>query len=223
MGEGLRERKKRQTRQRISEVAIGLFVERGFDRVTIAEVAAAADVSVNTLYNYYESKEDLVLPPDQASPERLAAIVRARRPGESAARAVLAHLRDELRRRDRAVGLTTGFGRVFEMMRAAPTLTARLEDLGRQMTDALGVVLAEEAGATPDDQTPRVVASQIGWFHSLVYSEIGRRIVAGEGPATIAEAVLELLDLVEGTLSDTALAYATRPSDPSSASVSAQA
>ncbi|WP_335936392.1 TetR/AcrR family transcriptional regulator [Streptomyces sp. PTD5-9] len=211
MGEGLRERKKRQTRQRISEVAVDLFVARGFDQVTIAEVAAAAEVSVNTLYNYYESKEDLVLPPDQASPQRLADIVRERAPGESAARAVLARLRAELRRRDRAVGLTSGFGKVFQMMRAAPTLTARLEDLGRRMTDELGAVLAEETEAAPDDQTPRVVAGQIGWFHSLVYGEIGRRIVLGEDPDTVASAVLELLDVVEEMLSDTALGYATRP------------
>ncbi|MFB6887205.1 TetR/AcrR family transcriptional regulator, partial [Streptomyces noursei] len=188
MTEGLRERKKRQTRQRISEVALGLFVARGFDKVTIAEVAAAADVSVNTLYNYFAAKEDLVLPPDEASPQRLADIVRDRQPGESAARAVLDRLRDELRRRDRRVGLTAGFGPVFEMMRAAPTLTARLEDLGRQMTDALVTVLTEETGAAPGDQTPRVVASQIGWFHSLVYGEIGRRIVGGGEPPTIAPA-----------------------------------
>ncbi|MFE5581278.1 TetR/AcrR family transcriptional regulator [Kitasatospora sp. NPDC056531] len=210
MSEGLRERKKRQTRQRISEAALGLFVARGFDNVTIAEVAAAADVSVKTLYNYFEAKEDLVLPPDEASPQRLADIVRARQPGESAARAVLGRLRDELRRRDRKVGLTAGFGPVFEMMRAAPTLTARLEDLGRQMTDALTTVLAEETSAAPDDQTPRVVAGQIGWFHSMVYSEIGRRIVAGEKPATIAEALLELLDVVEEMLGERALGYATR-------------
>ncbi|AIA01261.1 TetR/AcrR family transcriptional regulator [Streptomyces noursei] len=210
MTEGLRERKKRQTRQRISEVALGLFVARGFDKVTIAEVAAAADVSVNTLYNYFAAKEDLVLPPDEASPQRLADIVRDRQPGESAARAVLDRLRDELRRRDRRVGLTAGFGPVFEMMRAAPTLTARLEDLGRQMTDALVTVLTEETGAAPGDQTPRVVASQIGWFHSLVYGEIGRRIVAGEKPATIAAALLELLDVVEDTLGERALNYAIR-------------
>ncbi|MFF2922876.1 TetR/AcrR family transcriptional regulator [Streptomyces celluloflavus] len=206
----MRERKKRQTRQRIAEAALGLFVARGFDRVTIAEVAAAAEVSVNTLYNYFEAKEDLVLPPDEASPQRLADIVRARQPGESAARAVLGRLRDELRRHDRKVGLTAGFGPVFAMMRAAPTLTARLEDLGRQMTDALAAVLAEETGAAPGDRTPYVIAGQIGWFHSLVYGEIGRRIEAGEQPATIAEALLELLDVVEETLSERALGYATR-------------
>ena len=137
MSEGLRERKKRQTRQRISDVAIGLFVAHGFDNVTIAEVAAAAEVSVNTVYNYFQAKEDLVLPPEEASPQRLADIVRERRPGQSAADAVLARLRQEVRGRERRLGLSEGFGRVLEMMRAAPTLTARLEQLAHQMTAEL--------------------------------------------------------------------------------------
>lgn len=210
MSEGLRERKKRETRRRISAVATGLFVERGFESVTIAEVAAAADVSVNTVYNYFHAKEDLVLPPDEASPQRLADIVRQRPPGESAARAVLARLREEARRRDRRLGLTEGFGRVFEMMRAAPPLLARLDELGRQMTEALATVLAEETGAAPDDPFPRVVAAQIGWFHALVFAEIGERVTAGQGPDEIAAAVLELLDTVEALLGDRLLAYAVR-------------
>jgi AcrR family transcriptional regulator len=53
---GLRERKKRQTRLAISDVAMGLFAERGFDRVTVADVAKAADVSVNTVFNYFPTK-----------------------------------------------------------------------------------------------------------------------------------------------------------------------
>lgn len=210
MAEGLRERKKRETRQRINRVAIDLFVERGFDRVTIAEVAAAAEVSVNTLYNYFEAKEDLVLPPDQASPRRLADIVRGRGPGESAADAVLGRLREEVERRDRALGLTEGFGRFFAMMRAAPTLTARLEDLGRQMNDALVAVLAEETGAAPDDPLPRVVAAQLSAFHSLVFAEIGRRTEAGEGPEAIAAAVTGLLDAFQGMLGEPLATYAVR-------------
>ncbi|MFI0822672.1 TetR/AcrR family transcriptional regulator [Streptomyces sp. NPDC021098] len=210
MAEGLRERKKRETRQRISRVAIDLFVERGFDHVTIAEVAAAAEVAVNTLYNYFEAKEDLVLPPDEASAQRLADIVRDRGPGVSAAGAVLARLREEVERRDRSLGLTEGFGRVFAMMRAAPTLTARLEDLGREMTDALAAVLAEETGAGPDDPLPRVVATQLGAFHSLVFAEIGRRTEAGERPEAIAAAVVGLLDAYQGVLGEPLGAYATR-------------
>ncbi|MDP9848638.1 TetR/AcrR family transcriptional regulator [Streptosporangium lutulentum] len=216
MTEGLRERKKRQTRQRVSEVAIGLFVERGFEHVTVAEVAEAAEVSVNTLYNYFQAKEDLVLPPDRASPQRLADIVRDRPPGESAARAVLAHLREEVRHRDPKLGLTEGFGRVFAMMRAAPTLTARLGDLALQMTDALTAVLAEETGVAPDDPLPRVVAYELGCFHSLIYTEIGKRVEAGQSPDTIAEAVLELLDIIEDLLGERVLTYAVREEPPCS-------
>ncbi|WP_043626634.1 TetR/AcrR family transcriptional regulator [Nonomuraea candida] len=210
MTEGLRERKKRQTRRRISDVAIGLFVARGFDNVTIAEVAAAAEVSVNTVYNYFQAKEDLVLPPEEASPQRLADIVRGRAPGESAAGAVLARLREEIRGRARQVGLTSGFGRVLEMMRAAPTLAARLEDLGHQMTAALAEVLAEESGAGPDDPLPRVMAWHLGCLHALVLSEIGRRTAAGERPDAIAEAVLELVDVAESVLGERVLTYAVR-------------
>ncbi|MGI5273421.1 TetR/AcrR family transcriptional regulator [Nonomuraea sp. CA-218870] len=212
--EGLRERKKRQTRQRISDTAVGLFVERGFEQVTIAEVAAAAEVSVNTVYNYFDAKEDLVLPPEEASSQRLAEIVRRRRPGESAAGAVLARLREEVRNRERQVGLSPGFGRVLEMMRAAPTLTARLEDLGRQMTDALATVLAEETGAHRDDPLPRVVAWHLGCLHALVMTEIGRRTSAGERPDAIADAVLTLLDVVESLLGDRVLRYAVREETP---------
>ncbi|SEH01367.1 DNA-binding transcriptional regulator, AcrR family [Nonomuraea solani] len=210
MTEGLRERKKRQTRERISEVAIGLFVARGFEQVTIAEVAAAAEVSVNTVYNYFQAKEDLVLPPEEASPRRLADIVRERAPGRSAAEAVLARLREEVRGRERRVGLTPGFGRFLEMVRAAPTLTARLEDLGHQMTEALATELAEETGAAPGDPLPRAVAWQLGSLHALVLSEIGRRAAAGERPEAISGAVLDLLDTVESLLGERVLAYAVR-------------
>ncbi|MEV4297584.1 TetR/AcrR family transcriptional regulator [Microbispora rosea] len=216
MAEGLRERKKRRTRQHIAEVAVGLFVERGFDNVTMAEVARAAEVSVNTVYNYFQAKEDLVLPPEEASPRRLADIVRERPPGQSAADAVLERLRREIRGRERAVGLSAGFGRVLEMMRAAPTLTARLEDLGRRMTDALAAELAEETGADAADPLPRLVAWHIGCLHSLVYTEIGRRTTAGESPDAVAAAVLELLDVAESLLGERVRAYAVREGRPCS-------
>ncbi|WP_067820949.1 TetR/AcrR family transcriptional regulator [Actinomadura kijaniata] len=210
MTEGLRERKKRQTRRRIAGTAARLFAERGFDHVTIAEVAEAADVSVNTVYNYFEAKEDLVLPPDQASPDRLAAIVRDRDPGESAFAAVLRRLRDELRRRDRDLGLTEGFGRFLEMVRAAPTLVARLEDLHVQMVAALAAELAKETGADPDDPLPALVAGQIGWLHAHVLAESGRHALAGHTPDATAEALLTLLDEAETLLGERALTYAVR-------------
>ncbi|WP_406641556.1 TetR/AcrR family transcriptional regulator [Amycolatopsis sp. WGS_07] len=196
--------------RRIAETALRMFVERGFDAVTIAEVAEAADVAVNTVYNHFRVKEDLVLPPSEASADRLAGIVRARGLGVSAARAVLDCLREEIRQRSRTIGLSPGFGRVLPMMLAAPTLSARLRDLGEQMVAELAELLAAETGAAQGDPVPGLVAAQIGWAHSLLYGEIGKRTVAGERSDDIAEAALALLDAVEGLLSERVLTYATR-------------
>src|SRR6266545_1615256 len=90
MGTGLRESKKLRTRQEIAERAMGLFAARGFDHVTVAEVAAAAGVSEKTVFNYFPTKEDLFF--DEA-PAREAALVEAicgRKPHES----ILSALRD---------------------------------------------------------------------------------------------------------------------------------
>src|SRR5204862_4209327 len=72
--EGLRERKKRQTRETIAHAAMALFAEHGFDAVTVADVARAADVSDKTVFNYFAAKEDLVL---HGGEERRAALIEA--------------------------------------------------------------------------------------------------------------------------------------------------
>src|SRR3954451_21053012 len=81
---GLRARKKQQTRELIAETARRLFSERGFDRVTVAQIARAADVSEQTVFNYFPTKEDLVYWRLGAFEDELLATVRGRGPGESA-------------------------------------------------------------------------------------------------------------------------------------------
>src|SRR5678815_1078743 len=80
---GLRERKKEQTRQLIAETARGLFSERGFERVTVAEVARAAQVSEQTVFNYFPTKEDLVYERMDTFEHELLAAVRQRPASES--------------------------------------------------------------------------------------------------------------------------------------------
>ena len=84
--EGLRELKKRETRQRISDVATEMFLARGFEAVTVTEVAAAAGVSEKTVYNYFPTKESLVLDQIQGQIERLVGAVRDRPRGSHAER-----------------------------------------------------------------------------------------------------------------------------------------
>src|SRR5882724_11628902 len=88
MTAGLRERKKRETRQAISDVATMLFLERGFDQVTIAEVAQAAGVSKMTVTNYFPRKEDLIFDRADAIIASLAQAVAERAAGESMLAAV---------------------------------------------------------------------------------------------------------------------------------------
>src|SRR2546429_6454657 len=86
---GLRECKKLRTRQEIADKAMQLFVARGFDHVTVAEVAAAAGVSEKTVFNYFPTKEDLFFDEVPARQAALLAAIRGRAPGES----ILAALR----------------------------------------------------------------------------------------------------------------------------------
>jgi AcrR family transcriptional regulator len=207
---GLRDEKRRQVRRHIAEVATGLFLDRGFARVTIAEVARTAEVSVNTVYTYFPSKEDLVFYPQEASAQRMVEMVRDRLPGESAAAAVLGALRGELGHGERMIGLTEGFGRFLEMVRAEPTLAVRLDSIGREMVDALAATLAAETGAAPGDRLPRLVAAQLGWAQEQLFREVLERSRAGERPQSIAQAALDLLDTLQGLLGEQVLTYATR-------------
>src|SRR5512132_3041108 len=80
---GLRERKKQRTRELIAETARRLFSERGFERITVAEIARAAEVSEQTVFNYFGTKEDLVFWRLESFEAELLATIRERAPGES--------------------------------------------------------------------------------------------------------------------------------------------
>src|SRR5688500_833282 len=115
MDEGLRERKKRQTRRRIADMAMGLFMARGFDQVTVAEVARAADVSVNTVFNYFGTKEDLFLDRQEEVEDLQSRVVRERGKGESVVAAFRRDFMEAIEERDWRYGLNEGadvFGRL---------------------------------------------------------------------------------------------------------------
>ncbi|MFD3326742.1 TetR/AcrR family transcriptional regulator [Streptomyces sp. NPDC058701] len=102
---GLRENKKLRTRRQLAATALELFLERGFDAVSVADVAAAAEVSKPTLFRYFPSKEDLVLDRFADRQDEAARIVRDRAPGRSPVSALHEHFVAALGERDPITGL----------------------------------------------------------------------------------------------------------------------
>src|SRR5690349_18754001 len=86
--EGRRERKRRQTRERIEQAAMTLFLERGFDATTIEEITEAADVSKRSFFDYFPSKEEVVFAWQDSFADRLMAAIAARPAAESSVKAV---------------------------------------------------------------------------------------------------------------------------------------
>lgn len=209
--EGLRERKKRRTRQQISDIATALFVERGFDEVSIAEVARRADVSVNTVYNYFSAKEDLIFDRADGVIDRPARMVREREVGETAARAVLRRLRAEVARRDSALGLFPNFARFLRMAHGSTALLARLFQMQRSSVEALAAQLVQETGSAADDPEPLLMAAQLSWIESTVFQRVGSLLTQDVAVDDIADEVADWLDRIEGMLSHAVLEYAPRP------------
>ncbi|MFE7131147.1 TetR/AcrR family transcriptional regulator [Streptomyces sp. NPDC057638] len=210
MAEGLRERKKRQTRQYISDVATGLFLERGFDAVSVAEVAEAADVSVNTVYNYFAAKEDLFLDRGAELADRLARWVRGRAPGESAAAAVLRELCVEVEAISPKVGLFEGYVRFLLVVQDASSLRSSLWRVQYEARENLERTLRDETGAEDADPLPTLMAGQIHWIHETVLEVIRRAMMAGRAPSEASREALAVLDEIEDLLGERVLTYATR-------------
>lgn len=163
--EGLRERKKRQMRRLISDTATEMFFERGFDEVRVTEVAERCGVSEKTVYNYFPTKESLVLDREE---EMATAIQTALGPGTSArspTQAALEVLRQELgdlrsnwERRARSEGLMDRF---MDLVESTPSLRAAQRDMMDRLVQVAAAAMAARAGVSPDDPEPQIAAHAI--------------------------------------------------------------
>jgi AcrR family transcriptional regulator len=185
---GLRERKKEQRRRLIAEAAHRLFVERGFDRVTVAEVARAADVSEGTVFNYFPTKEELFYGQMEAFEARLVGAVRERPRGESALVAFRRFMLDGLTRLESeevaAVIETTA-----HIVAGSAALLASEREIVARYTEELAALLAEETRARDDDAEPWVVASALMGVHRALVGRVRASVLRGtRGPKLAAEA-----------------------------------
>jgi AcrR family transcriptional regulator len=182
---GLRERKKEQTRALIADTARRLFAERGFDAVTVAEVARAADVSEKTVFNYFPSKEDLFYSRLEAFEDDLLRAIRDRRAGTS----VLAAFRSFLMGRQGVFALDEGATEqlrgMTRLITESPALLARERVVFERYEDSLARLIAEETGAQPGDVEPRAVASALLGVHRALIGYVRSRALAGDSAAAI--------------------------------------
>ncbi|MGW0083078.1 TetR family transcriptional regulator [Streptomyces sp. NPDC003393] len=204
---GLRERKKQRTRAAISDAAIHLFLEQGFDETSVAQVAEAAEVSRRTLFAYFPSKEDLVVHRLADHETESARVVRARPTGTAPLAALRAHFLDGLRDRDPITGLNDHpqVRRVHRMILAAPSLVARMEGFRAGAERALAEALRETVEATESRElTARLAAVQIVGVQWTLASENADRLACGESadtryPGAVADAQ-HAFDLLENGL-----------------------
>ncbi|WP_328609694.1 TetR family transcriptional regulator [Amycolatopsis sp. NBC_00345] len=156
---GRRERKKAATRQALSEAALRLFLERGFDQVTVAQVAAAADTAVTTLFAHFPGgKEALILGDGAERAARLTAAVRERGPGVSILDALQAFLTT---RGPFDPARSPEFRRSTDLVMRTPALRAYARTLWTGNEAVLAGVIAEEASRPADDLSVRVLARYV--------------------------------------------------------------
>jgi AcrR family transcriptional regulator len=207
MATGLRERRKQETRRAISDVATEMFVTRGFDEVTISQVAEAAGVSKMTVTNYFPRKEDLVFDRADAIVRHLADVVTTRRSGESMLAAIRRDYAEAAARADVTLGLSTP--QFARMITSSPALASRGLEMLYQREQALGDAIAAETGTDCPEQ--RLIAVLLCSVHRVLFAEASRRSMAGEPReqtcAVLAEEAARAFDLLEPSLGS----YRVRP------------
>lgn len=196
----LRERKKRETRQRISDIATDLIGKRGFDAVTVAEIARAAGVSPMTVFNYFPRKEDLFLDRIPEAAGLFASAVRDRAPGESPLAALRRLALRLLEERHPLGGVGETFADFWRIVADSPALRARaregVEEVEAALTDAFG----EADVADPELSAALALAA-----YRTVFVASVRRLLAGDPVAEVARDHRDRLESAFDVLERTAV------------------
>jgi AcrR family transcriptional regulator len=193
---GLRGRKKQRTRELIAATAARLFAERGYENVAVIDVARAAEVSEQTIYNYFPTKQHMVLDRDEILRTRLTELVRGRPPGVSPAAAIRAEALsfvEEIASLS-AEQIRGGLGYLAAVSPAIRRLSLAMTD---RHADAIADVLTEATGI--DATLAKVRATALAWVFQAITDETGRRAQAGKSPAAIAR---ELRPVIAAIIDD---------------------
>ncbi len=192
--EGLRARKKRLMRQQLSDTATQMFLERGFNAVRVAEIAEACGVSEKTVFNYFPTKESLIL-------DRLEATMASLRtglaePGVAPVQAALRILDRELdavtswlAAQDDPIEAGAGIRRFGALIDATPSLRAYQSDMMDQFTAVAAAILAERAAMSPSDPEPQMAAIALLGLWQIQFQSLSKYLDGTLTPAQLHQAV----------------------------------
>lgn len=193
--EGLRERKRRVTRQRISDVATVLFGARGFDNVKVSTIAEIVGVSEKTVYNYFPTKESMVLDWADEAVESLAGAIRERRKDESLIDAVVRAMKEDMERFEEVPDDLVGFlPRFMELIESTPSLRAAWLEMHDRIVAVAAEALAETAEVDPRDPEPMIAARALSGLSGVTLAARVRYIEQGLRGRELRDAVFADLD-----------------------------
>jgi AcrR family transcriptional regulator len=192
--EGLRERKKRLTRRRLSDTATEMFLERGFDAVRVSEIARACGVSEKTVFNYFPTKESLIL--DLGETTMAALRDGLADPERSPVEAVLRILSDELHgmtswiaAQDDPVEAAARIRRFGALTRSTPSLRAYHRDMTDRLATVAAEALARRALMRPDEPEPQIAATALLGLWPIQFQSLRTHLDSVRTPARVHEAV----------------------------------
>jgi AcrR family transcriptional regulator len=193
--EGLRERKRRLTRQRISDVATILFGARGFDNVTVSEVADVVGVSEKTVYNYFPTKESMVLDWADETVESMARVIRECPPNESLTAAVVRAMKEDMERFDVVPDDIVMFlPRFVDLIDSTPALRAAWLEMYDRIVTVATEALAARAEVDPRDPEPMIAARALSGLGGVALAARVRYIEQGLRGIELRDAVLTDLE-----------------------------
>jgi AcrR family transcriptional regulator len=193
---GLRELKKARTRQLIADTAARLFAERGYEHVAVSDVARAAEVAEATLYNYFQTKEQLVTDRDQHIQDRLGELIRSRPPAITPAAAIRDFVLESVAG-IRGIPPEIWRGELGYLAAISPTVHRLALELIDRQAAALASVISDTSVVAPEIAKLQGIA--LASVFQIIISEAGWRTVEGQSQAKIAD---ELYPIVENVLDE---------------------
>ena len=190
---GLRERKKARTRRVIADAAARLFAERGYEQVAVSDVAREAEVSEQTVYNYFETKEQLVTDLDQEFQDQVSALIRTRAPGTTPAAAIRELVLDAVEG-IRRVPAEQWRGELGYLAAISPTVHRLLLEMSDRQAACIATAISETSTVTPE--LARLQGIALAGVFQILISEAGRRAREGQTQHQIADGISPAIEAI---------------------------